>query len=125
MLKSAGGTIQLTGHREGAAFGDLGEPRRRRHDLGCDYPRRSVLMRRGEKRLVDLEPVRGTEANKHRPAVIVSNDGANNSAQRLGHGVVTPGSCVLKSSASYWQSRRAYRDCVATSRMASSTSPAR
>lgn len=46
-------------------------------------------MRRGEIRLVDLEPVRGAEANKRRPAVIVSNDGANSSAQRLGRGVVT------------------------------------
>ena len=46
-------------------------------------------MRRGEIRLVDLEPARGAEANKQRPAVIVSNDGANSTAQRLGHGVVT------------------------------------
>ena len=46
-------------------------------------------MRRGEIRLVDLEPVRGAEANKRRPAVIVSNDGANSTAQRLGRGMVT------------------------------------
>jgi mRNA interferase MazF len=46
-------------------------------------------MRRGEIRLVDLEPVRGAEADKQRPAVIVSNDAANNTAQRLGRGVVT------------------------------------
>jgi len=46
-------------------------------------------MRRGEIRLVDLEPARGTEANKRRPAVIVSNDGANTAAVRLGRGVVT------------------------------------
>lgn len=46
-------------------------------------------MRRGEIRLVDLEPVRGAEANKYRPAVIVSNDGANSTAQHLGRGVVT------------------------------------
>ena len=46
-------------------------------------------MRRGEIRLVDLEPVKGAEANKKRPAVIVSNDGANGTAARLGHGVVT------------------------------------
>jgi mRNA interferase MazF len=46
-------------------------------------------MRRGEIRLVDLDPVRGAEANKLRPAVIVSNDGANSTAQRLGRGVVT------------------------------------
>lgn len=46
-------------------------------------------MRRGEVRLVDLEPVRGAEASKRRPAVIVSNDGANATAARLGRGVVT------------------------------------
>jgi mRNA interferase MazF len=46
-------------------------------------------MRRGEIRLVDLEPVRGGEANKRRPAVVVSNDGANAAAGRLGRGVVT------------------------------------
>lgn len=46
-------------------------------------------MRRGEIRLVDLDPVRGAEANKRRPAVIVSNDGANTTAERLGRGVVT------------------------------------
>ena len=46
-------------------------------------------MRRGEIRLVDLAPARGAEADKQRPAVIVSNDGANGTAQRLGRGVVT------------------------------------
>lgn len=46
-------------------------------------------MIRGEIRLVDLEPVRGSEANKRRPAVIVSNDHANAAAARLGRGVVT------------------------------------
>jgi mRNA interferase MazF len=46
-------------------------------------------MRRGEIRLVDLEPVVGAEANKRRPAIIVSNDGANAMAARLGRGVLT------------------------------------
>lgn len=46
-------------------------------------------MRRGEIRLVSLEPTVGAEANKRRPAVIVSNDGANITAERLGRGVVT------------------------------------
>jgi len=46
-------------------------------------------MRRGEIRLVDLDPVRGSESNKRRPAVIVSNDSANAAAARLGRGVVT------------------------------------
>ncbi len=46
-------------------------------------------MLRGEIRLVDLEPARGQEANKRRLAVIVSDDGANAAAARLGRGVVT------------------------------------
>jgi mRNA interferase MazF len=46
-------------------------------------------MRRGEIRLVGLDPTRGAEANKRRPAVIVSNDGANATAERLGRGVIT------------------------------------
>ena len=46
-------------------------------------------MLRGEIRLVDLEPVRGAHADKRRPAVVVSNDGANASASQLGRGVVT------------------------------------
>ena len=46
-------------------------------------------MRRGEVRLIDLEPVRGSEANKRRPAILVSNDHANGSAARLGRGVIT------------------------------------
>jgi mRNA interferase MazF len=46
-------------------------------------------MRRGEMRLVDLDPARGAEANKRRPAVIVSNEAANGAAARLGRGVLT------------------------------------
>lgn len=46
-------------------------------------------MLRGEIRLADLDPVRGSEADKRRPAVIVSNDRANSVATRLGRGVVT------------------------------------
>jgi mRNA interferase MazF len=46
-------------------------------------------MRRGEIRWVDLDPVRGAESNKRRPAVIVSNDGANGTATQLGRGVVS------------------------------------
>ncbi len=46
-------------------------------------------MRRGEIRIVDLDPARGAEASKRRPAVIVSNDGANSTATRLGRGVIT------------------------------------
>ena len=47
------------------------------------------MIRRGEIREVDLEPVRGAEANKRRPAIVVSNDAANATASRLGRGVVT------------------------------------
>ena len=46
-------------------------------------------MRRGDIVLVDLDPARRGEANKRRPAVVVSNDGANAVAERLGRGVVT------------------------------------
>ena len=46
-------------------------------------------MRRGEIRWVELDPSRGAESNKRRPAVIVSNDGANTTAARLGRGVIT------------------------------------
>lgn len=39
--------------------------------------------------LVDLEPVRGSEANERRPAVVVSTDALNRVAAELGRGVVT------------------------------------
>jgi mRNA interferase MazF len=46
-------------------------------------------VRRGEVWLADLEPIRGSEANKTRPAVIVSNEQANRRAATLGRGTVT------------------------------------
>lgn len=46
-------------------------------------------MRRGDVLWVDLAPTRGREADAHRPAVLVSNDGANRTAEALGRGVVT------------------------------------
>jgi len=46
-------------------------------------------MRRGDIHSIDLDPVRGSEASKRRPAVIVSNDAANATAGRLGRGVIT------------------------------------
>ena len=46
-------------------------------------------MRRGEIVTVNLDPVRGPEAAKTRPAVVVSNDAANTTATRLGRGVIT------------------------------------
>jgi len=44
---------------------------------------------RGEVRLTDLEPARGNEAGKRRPALLMSNDRASATAERLGRGVVT------------------------------------
>lgn len=46
-------------------------------------------MLRDEVRLVDLDPARSGEADKRRPAVVVSNDRANATAAPLGRGVVT------------------------------------
>ena len=46
-------------------------------------------MRRGDIVAVSLDLVRGSEASKIRPAVVVSNDAANATATRLGRGVVT------------------------------------
>lgn len=46
-------------------------------------------MRRGEIWLADLEPVRGSEADKTRPVVLVSNNGAHAAVERYGRGVVT------------------------------------
>lgn len=46
-------------------------------------------MLRGEIRLVDFGPAATGEPARQRPAVIVSNDGANSTAARLGRGVVT------------------------------------
>ena len=68
--------------------GRMGRKSRRRF-VGVRDQRRAELMRRGEIRLVDLDPARGSETNKRRPAVIVSNDGANATAERLGRGVIT------------------------------------
>ena len=46
-------------------------------------------MLRGDIVWADFEPALGSETNKVRPAVIVSNDGANRRAERLGRGIVT------------------------------------
>ncbi|MGA2163266.1 MAG: type II toxin-antitoxin system PemK/MazF family toxin [Solirubrobacteraceae bacterium] len=46
-------------------------------------------MQRGNVCMVDFDPVPGAEANKRRPAVIVSNDVANRTTARLGRGVLT------------------------------------
>ena len=49
----------------------------------------AVGMRRGDIVTVNLDPARGSEASKSRPAVVVSNDAANSTASRLGRGVIT------------------------------------
>jgi mRNA interferase MazF len=46
-------------------------------------------MRRGDIVAVSLDPARGSEASKTRPAVVVSNDAANATATRLGRGFIT------------------------------------
>lgn len=46
-------------------------------------------MRRGDIVAVSLDPARGSEAAKTRPAIVVSNDAANATATRLGRGVIT------------------------------------
>lgn len=45
-------------------------------------------MNRGDIYLVDLEPTVGSEANKKRPAVLVTNNAANRMADRAGRGVL-------------------------------------
>ncbi|MBT8240210.1 MAG: type II toxin-antitoxin system PemK/MazF family toxin, partial [Acidimicrobiia bacterium] len=47
------------------------------------------MMRRSEIRLVNLDPVIVNEVAHTRPGVIVSNDGANTTAARIGRGVIT------------------------------------
>lgn len=46
-------------------------------------------MRRGDLYWIDLDPTQGSEANKVRPAVVVSNDAANRVAVNTGRGVIT------------------------------------
>ncbi|MFF0542550.1 type II toxin-antitoxin system PemK/MazF family toxin [Nocardia thailandica] len=47
------------------------------------------MMRRGDILLIEFDPARPDEANKVRPAIVVSNDGANRSAERQGRGVIS------------------------------------
>ncbi|MQM25374.1 type II toxin-antitoxin system PemK/MazF family toxin [Glycomyces albidus] len=46
-------------------------------------------MRRGDIYQVDFEPSRGAEANKARPAIVVSRDTLNQAVEELGYGVIT------------------------------------
>src|SRR5882757_847579 len=60
---------------------------RTRHS-GIGRAETGSLMRRGDIYLVDLEPERGSEATRIRPAVIVSNDGANGSVALNRRGLI-------------------------------------
>ncbi len=51
--------------------------------------------------MVDLEPTRGSQANKRRPAVIVSNDGANATAEALDRGTLTVVPVTSRTSRAY------------------------
>lgn len=46
-------------------------------------------MHRGDIVAVSLDPARGSESSKTRPAIVVSNEAANATAIRLGRGVIT------------------------------------
>jgi mRNA interferase MazF len=46
-------------------------------------------MRRGDIYVADLDPARPGEADKRRPVLVVSNDGANGAVELHGRGVVT------------------------------------
>jgi mRNA interferase MazF len=46
-------------------------------------------MQRGDVYLVDFDPTVGAETQKKRPAILVSNDAANRTAERHQRGVVT------------------------------------
>jgi mRNA interferase MazF len=46
-------------------------------------------MRRGDIYFANLEPVQGSEANKIRPVLIVSNDALNEAVDDLQQGVIT------------------------------------
>ncbi len=46
-------------------------------------------MRRGDIYVADLDPVRGSEVDKRRPVVIVSNNKSNGTVDRLGAGMLT------------------------------------
>jgi mRNA interferase MazF len=46
-------------------------------------------MLRGDIFLVELDLVRGSESSKTRPAIVVSSNAVNDSAERRGRGVVT------------------------------------
>src|SRR3954470_23424705 len=57
--------------------------------LGTRSRETGSSMRRGEIRLVEIDPDASDETQQRLPAVIVSNDRANSAATRLGRGVVT------------------------------------
>ena len=46
-------------------------------------------MRRGDIYIANLNPVQGSEADKQRPVVIVSNDASNQAVEKYGVGMLT------------------------------------
>ena len=46
-------------------------------------------MRRGEVYFANLDPVKGSEASKRRPVVVVSHDALNTVVEERGRGVIT------------------------------------
>lgn len=62
---------------------------RRPRPVSAPVTRPGGGVRRGQVWVVNLDPVVGSEANKTRPAVVVSNDAANGAVTRLGRGTVT------------------------------------
>lgn len=55
--------------------------------MGSNLPGNPI--RRGDIYLANLEPIRGSEANKTRPVVVVSHDALNRVVEEQGRGVVT------------------------------------
>lgn len=51
-------------------------------------------MKRGDVFLADLEPIRGSEANKARPVVLVANEASLSAAASFSRGVVTVVPCT-------------------------------
>jgi len=48
-----------------------------------------TLLRRGQIVLAELDPVRGSEQNKTRPVLVISNNARNDVISRSGRGVLT------------------------------------
>ena len=53
------------------------------------FARAVTLLRRGQIVLAELDPVRGSEQNKTRPVLVISNNARNDVISRSGRGVLT------------------------------------